>query len=54
MVEFVRKLTFRSHDLGVKAALVLTFNDDKIPGIYETVFPTAFMYADSSFVSQCI
>ena len=54
MVEFVRTLTFRTHDLGVDATLVFTFNDDNIPGIYENVFPTAFMYAHSSFLPQRI
>jgi hypothetical protein len=39
---FIRKLNFKSYDLGVKATLVLTFNSDTIPGIYKDVFPTAF------------
>jgi hypothetical protein len=39
---FVRKLNFKSYNLGSKATLVLTFDDEKIPGIYKDVFPTAF------------
>ena len=54
MTEFIRKLTFQSKDLGADATLVLTFNDDKIPGIYNTIFPTAFKYVYFLFLSQLI
>jgi hypothetical protein len=39
---FIRKLNFKSYDLGEKATLVLTFDSETIPGIYKDVFPTAF------------
>jgi len=39
---FIRKLNFKSYDLGTKATLVLTFDSEKIPGIYKDVYPTAF------------
>ncbi|KIL61605.1 hypothetical protein M378DRAFT_13412 [Amanita muscaria Koide BX008] len=42
MSEFTRTLTFRSNKLEREAVLVLTFDDSKTPGIYHTVFPTAF------------
>ncbi|KAM6494840.1 hypothetical protein JOM56_009463 [Amanita muscaria] len=42
MAEFTRTLTFRSNKLGRDSVLVLTFDDSSIPGIYHTVFPTAF------------
>jgi len=42
MGEFVRNLVFRSRNLGRDSTFVLTFDDSKIPGIYHTVFPTAF------------
>lgn len=48
MAEFDRILNFRSHDLGKDSILILTFDDNKIPGIYRKVFPTAFKYAYSS------
>jgi len=49
MAEFTRTLTFRSSELGTDATLVLTFNDDEIPGIYKTTFPTAFKYILRSY-----
>jgi len=42
MGEFVRNLTFRSRNLGRDSTFILTFNDDAIPGIYHSVFPTAW------------
>jgi len=39
---FVRNLVFRSRDLGRDSIFVLTFDDPRIPGIYNTVFPTTF------------
>ena len=45
---------FKSYDLGIKATLVLTFDSEKIPGIYKDVYPTAFKCGYSSFLSQRI
>jgi len=42
MTEVRRILTFRTNDLGMLSTFVLTFDDEKIPGIYKDVFPTAF------------
>lgn len=50
MSGFAKILTFRSNDLGKDSILVLTFDDSKIPGIYETVFPTASKYVYSSLL----
>jgi len=41
MPGFTRTLNFQVNNLGKEATLVLTFDDDKTPGIYKTVFPTA-------------
>ncbi|KAM6501634.1 hypothetical protein JOM56_001611 [Amanita muscaria] len=41
-MSFTRTLTFRSENLGRLSVLILTFDDSKTPGIYNTVFPTAF------------
>jgi hypothetical protein len=51
---FIRKLNFKSYDLGTKATLVLTFDSEKIPGIYKDVYPTAFKCVYSSLLSQRI
>jgi len=39
---FIRKLNFKSHNLGKKATLVFTFDSQRIPGLYKDVFPTAY------------
>jgi len=41
-MSFSRILTFRCKDLGKQSTFVLTFDDEKIPGIYKDCFPTAF------------
>ena len=33
-----------SKDLGVEATLLLTFDDQPMPGMYQTYFPTAWRY----------
>ena len=42
MSGFVRNLTFRCENLGAPADLVLTFDDQPIPGIYKDYYPSAF------------
>jgi len=44
-MSFTRTLTFRCKDLGRDSTLLLTFNDEAIPGMYRDVFPTAFKVA---------
>jgi hypothetical protein len=51
---FIRKLNFTSRDLGKHADLILTFDSEKIPGIYKAVYPTAYKCGYSSFLSQRI
>jgi hypothetical protein len=51
---FTRTLNFKSHDLGKRVVLILTFDSEKIPGIYKDVYPTAFKCGYSSFLSQRI
>jgi hypothetical protein len=40
--EFTRTLNFRTTDLGENCTFVVTFDDEKNPGIYKSYFPTAF------------
>jgi hypothetical protein len=54
MSQFERRMEFNSYDLGIKATLVLTFDSEKIRGLYESVYPTAYKYGYSSFLSQRI
>jgi hypothetical protein len=54
MSQFVRRMHFKTYDLGTKATLILTFDSEKIPGLYEKVYPTAYKYGYSSFLSQRI
>jgi hypothetical protein len=42
MSQFVRRMHFKTYDLGTKATLILTFDSEKIPGLYEKVYPTAY------------
>jgi len=53
--EFAVTMNFRCKDLGKESTLVLTFDDEAIPGIFRDVFPTAYKCVYSSlFLQHCL
>ncbi|KAG1742164.1 hypothetical protein EDB19DRAFT_1907633 [Suillus lakei] len=52
MPPFVTKLTFVSRDLGIDADLLLTFDDQPIPGLYKKYYPSAFAYVVRKFGAE--
>ncbi|KAG2138695.1 uncharacterized protein EDB93DRAFT_1106270 [Suillus bovinus] len=40
---FVKQLNFESNDLGIDFDLLLTFDDQSIPNIYQDYYPSAFV-----------